>query len=63
MLQGFDEWLLRGAEEALGEDESVCIECGNALDKFSLDGGYEQCEPCSIVDVNNYFETLEAGEV
>jgi hypothetical protein len=37
----------------------LCIECGNALDKFSFDGDYEQCEPCSIIDVNKYFDSIE----
>jgi hypothetical protein len=37
----------------------TCVECGQKKDKFSLDNDYEQCEPCSIIDVNKYFESVE----
>ena len=37
----------------------TCVECGQQKDKFSLDNDYEQCEPCSIADVNKYFESVE----
>ena len=36
----------------------TCVECGQQKDKFSLDNDYEQCEPCSIIDVNEYFESI-----
>ena len=41
------------------ENNANCTECGNSLDKFSFDCGYEQCEPCSILDVNEWFESQE----
>lgn len=36
-----------------------CIHCGQVKDKFSLDSGYQDCEPCSIQDVNNWFDEME----
>jgi hypothetical protein len=36
-----------------------CVTCGQVKDKFSLDNEYEQCEPCSIVDVNEWYEKQE----
>jgi hypothetical protein len=37
-----------------------CTVCGQVKDKFSLDNDYEQCEPCSIQDVNEWFEKNDA---
>jgi len=40
-----------------------CVTCCQEKDEFSKSLDYDQCEPCSIVDVNEYFETLEREEI
>jgi hypothetical protein len=42
VLQGFDEWLLRGAEEALGEDDEVivCARCKTEVSFEDVTKGY-----------------------
>ena len=41
------------------DTETKCVTCGQEKDNFSKSLDYDQCEPCSIVDVNEYFEKIE----
>jgi hypothetical protein len=61
VLQGFDEWLLRGAEEALGEDESVvCSRCKNEVSFEDVTKGYYAVCPEHDEDLYE-FETEVGG--
>lgn len=47
MLQGFDEYLARGAEEALGEDGGECDTCGAEYPVWSREGRCGDCGECA----------------
>ena len=59
MLQGFDEWLLRGAEEALGQD---CT-CGRDTE-YNLGEPAEHDDGCPIwEEAKRELLEQEAGDV